>query len=621
MYELRERTTGRDLAGVFLLGLSLLMLGKSLMLCFSNDIWYDELFTVGMAEHSYGEMVRFTAVDVHPPLYYCIVKLFSDLCKLIVPGAGTVIPAKIVSVLPYFILLIYAVAFIRKRFGIFVGGMCLFCVTAMPQLPAYTVEVRMYGWALLFVTAAFMHGYALVECYVNRNTEPKKAAAGVAYGGTGAAEPDAAHGSTGAAEPDVAYGRRDAKEPQAGRQVQSRGLHGAAFVIYGMAAAYTQYFACVAVVMVYLFLLLAFWFQDRRRVREWFFYVTVSVVCYVPWLFALAGQLGAVNENYWILPLTWRSLGGCVKFLMKPAFADDWVNTVLAVILFASYLGLWWRWMLKLYYNRREMNKLAENRVGIHGADGAEKVEGDETKVRFLLATAGVGVLAGLVAFGFVASFLLRPIFVYRYMIPALGCFWLGFALCLNDILCKPSSGQCDMGDGDGTGGKLCKLIFAQSKAACYVGIALTILVTVVGLRDYRAFMGEEEYKIRLMAETEAGLAMIGAQDSVLYNFDQVQAVTGYYLPKTVERYLWQAEGETLIQEITSSCGTVETVGEIRKMLEKTQEEGQNSGLWFIGSFNSREDIVAEWRREGLAVEEAGSFLLERYWFNLYKIS
>lgn len=621
MHELRKRTTGRDLAGVFLLGLSLLMLGKSLMLCFSSDIWYDELFTVGLVEHTYGDMVRFTAVDVHPPLYYCIVKLFSDLCKLIAPGVGTVIPAKMVSVLPYFILLIYAVTFIRKRFGIFVGGMFLFCVTAMPQLSAYTVEVRMYGWAMLFVTAAFLHGYALVECYVNRNAEPEKAAAGVSYGGTGAAEPDAAYGSTGAAGQTVAYGRRDAKEPQAGGQVQSRGLHGAALVIYGLAAAYTQYFACVAVVMVYLFLLLAFWFQDRRRVREWLLYVAVSVICYVPWLFALAGQLGAVNENYWILPLTWRSLGGCVKFLMKPAFADDRVNTVLAVILFASYLGLWCRWLLKLYHNRRQINKLAENRAGVHRADGAEKVEGDETKVRFLLATAGVGVLAGLVAFGFAASFLLRPIFVYRYMIPALGCFWLGFALCLNDILCKPSSGQRDMDDGDGTGGKLCKLIFAQSKTACYVEIALTILVTVVGLRDYRAFMGEEEYKIRLMAETEARLAMIGPQDRILYNFDQVQAVTGYYLPETVERYLWQAEGETLIQEITSSCGTVETVGEIRKMLEKTQEAGQNSGLWFIGSFNSREDIVAEWRREGLAVEEAGSFLLERYWFNLYKIS
>ncbi len=543
--EKKQKCSGRDVAGFLLLGLSLIMLGRSVILCFSNDIWYDELFTVGLAEHSYAELVRLTAADVHPPLYYCIVKLFVDLCKLIVPGAGTVIPAKIVSVMPYFILLLYAAAFIRKRFGLFVGGLFLFCVTAMPQLPAYTVEVRMYGWALLFVTAAFLHGWALVSTSVVRQ--------------------------------DDAVGRR---------QKQTRSLHGIAFVLCGLAAAYTQYFACVAVVMVYLCVLLAFWFIDRRRIKEWLFYVAVSVICYVPWLFALAGQLGAVSENYWILPLSWRSLGGCVKFLMKPAFADDRVNTVLAVVLFISYLGLWCRGLSKHYHKGRVLG---------------ENVD------RFLFATAGIAVLAGLVAFGFAASFLIRPVFVYRYMIPAAGCFWLGFALCLDEMLCKQKLPE----GGNGSSGMISRM----------AGIAIAVLFVIVGLRDYRAFMGEEEYKIRLMAETKEALALIGPQDSVIYNFDQVQAVTGYYLPETTARFLWCAEGEWLIQEITSPCGTVEETDELRGMLDAADEAGEERSLWFIGSFNSREDIVAKWREDGFKVEELGSFLLERYWFNLYKIS
>lgn len=597
----RKKMTGRDMVGFALLGLSLIMLGRSVMLCFSNDIWYDELFTVGLAEHSYGELIRLTAADVHPPLYYCIVKLLVNLCKLIVPGVGTIISVKIASVLPYFILMIYAVTFLRKRFGLFVGGMFLFCVTAMPQLPAYTVEMRMYGWALLFVTAAFLHGYALIESYVNCNSGSKKSGAGVAA----------------------------STETAAGRHAHS--LHGAAFVLYGLAAAYTQYFACVAVVMVYLFVLLAFWFRDRRRIREWLLYVIISVVCYVPWLFALAGQLEAVSENYWILPLTWRSLGGCVKFLMKPAFADERVNTVLAVVLFVAYLGLWCRWALKLFHKGRENDKICVDII-----KECCKNLVDEATARFWLATAGVGVLAGLVAFGFAASFLIRPIFVYRYMIPAVGCFWLGFALCLNDALCKPKAEQNDFCGGGDASKKLCKLNSAQlakkadnigrhnigrntfSRAA---GIALTIFVVIVGLRDYRAFMGEEEYKIRLMTETEEALALIGPQDSVVYNFDQVQAVTGYYLPETTARFLWRAEGEKLIQEITSPCGTVGETEELREMLDTAGEEDRGKNLWFIGSFNSREDIAAEWREDGLEVEERGSFLLERYWFNLYKIS
>lgn len=589
--EKKAKYPGREIAGFFLLGLSLILLGRSVMLCFSNDIWYDELFTVGLAEHSYGELVRLTAADVHPPLYYCIVKFFADLCKLIAPGTGTVVPAKIVSVLPYFLLLLYAVTFMRKRFGLFVGGMFLFCVTAMPQLPAYTVEVRMYGWAMLFVTAAFLHAGELTRSYVNPKTAPA--------------------------------------DQEVGRQKRMRCLHGAAFTVYGLAAAYTQYFACVAVVMVYFWLLVAFWIRDRRRIREWLLCVAVSVICYVPWLFALAGQLSAVSENYWILPLTWRSLGGCVKFLLKPAFANETMNTILAVILFGSYLGLWCRWMEKLYYNRRVFKKNGENDGKNENTECSKKFENGEdgeyraalqraaheAEERFWLAAAGIGVLAGLVVFGFAASFLIRPIFVYRYMIPAAGCFWLGFALCLNEILCKPEMITGSKGCIGTAKEELCKLK-AIPRAA---GIALTVLVIIIGLRDYRAFMGEEEYKIRLMAETEAALAMIGPQDSVLYNFDQVQAVTGYYLPGTTARFLWQTEGEELIQKITSPCGTVADAEEIRELLRA--QEGEERSVWFIGSFNSREDIVEEWREEGLNVEEKGSFLLERYWFNLYKIS
>lgn len=542
----RKKMTGRDILGYLLLGVSALMLIKSAALCFSNDIWYDELFTVGMAEHSYGELVRFTAADVHPPLYYCIVKFFADLCKLVVPSVGTVIPAKLVSVLPYFILLIYSVTWIRKRWGVFTGGLFLFCVTAMPQMSAYTVEARMYGWALLFVTAAFLHADGVI---VAKNVQDK----GAGYGG-----------------------RQDAASSKAGM----RRVHAPALVFYGLAAAYTQYFACVAVVMVYLYLLLMLWRQDRGRIKEWLICVAVSVIGYVPWLFALAGQLSAVRENYWILPLTWRSLGGCVKFLMKPAFTNDTLNTVLAVVLAAGYavVFIWCGWNYKLEHNRRVLEETPEIQ-------------------RFIFAAAGIWVLAGVVGFGFVASILIRPVFVYRYMIPAMGCFWLSFALCMNEMLCK-----------------LGKWRFRS-------GCALLLLVVLVGLRDYRAFMGEEEYKIVTMRETEKALSQIGPEDTVLYNFDQVQAVTGYYLPETVERLLWRMEGERLIQEITSPCGYVEDVEEIRQILEEMEEDEKIKNLWFVGSFNSRDDIVSEWRDAGLEVEETGSFLLERYWFNLYRIS
>ncbi|MBD5490270.1 MAG: hypothetical protein HDR13_16045 [Lachnospiraceae bacterium] len=543
-----RKISGKDILGYLFLGISAVLLLRSLMLCFSNDIWYDELFTVGMIEHSYGDLIEFTARDVHPPLYYCIVKFVLELCKLISTQANAVMIAKVVSVLPYFILFAYSVTFIRRRFGIFTGGLFMFCAIAMPQLSAYTVEVRMYSFALLFVTAAFLHAYGTITA--------------------GSATVDA--------------------------RTHMRKIHAAALVGYGLAAAYTQYFACVAVIMVYLYVLIVFLLEDRNRIKEWLLWAAISVAGYIPWLYALFRQITTVRENYWILPLTWRSLGGCVKFVMKPAFTNGILNVILAVVMFVICALVFVYGATKVYHYGIEKYKNTQNKSEI---DNAEPIQsGIRSSRRFGFAIAGVGVLIGLVAFGFVASALLRPIFVYRYMIPALGCFWLGFAVVFNEMweinaLCKPV-------------GERVKLIFT----------AITICLLVIGLRDYRAFMGEEEYKILLMQQTGQALSAIAPDDIVIYNFDQVQAVTSYYLDAATGSYLWCGTPETLIQEIIRPYDTVEDVQAIKTWCE----DGRR--VWFVGSFNSREDIVAEWEADGLKVEETGSYFLERYWFNLYKI-
>lgn len=561
---------GRDILGYLLLGISVVLLGRSLMLCFSNDIWYDELFTVGMIGHSYGELVELTARDVHPPLYYMITKFFVDLCKLILPGVHAVAAAKMVSVLPYFVLLLYSVTFIRKRFGIFTGGVFLFCVASMPQLSGYTVEVRMYSWALLFVTAAFLHGYGAVQGPEDEEERHHGRLSAAAYGAVDVPKGEKAGGSD------------RTKRMRQKISAQSQKLHGAAMACYALAAAYTQYFAAVAAVMVFLYVLFELLRRDRSRIREWILWVAAAAVGYTPWLVALYRQVTAVNANYWILPLSWRTFGGCVKFLMKPAFTNDTLNVVLAVVMTGIYAAVMVRqvvFLIKSCHNGRE-NGAASSRIV------------------FMLA--GPGVLAGVVLFGFAASMLLRPVFVYRYMIPAMGCFWLSFAVGLYEIW------QAGIPE-DGTEGR--SGFFKMLPAAAL------LFVVVVGLRDYRAFMGEEEYKIRLMKETETALSSIAPGDVVIYNFDQVQAVTAYYLPEETDSYLWCGTPETLIQDIIRPFGTVEETDALRKWCE----EGRT--VWFFGSFNSRDDIVEAWAAEGLQIEETGSCLLERYWFNLYKIS
>ncbi|MCM1122864.1 MAG: hypothetical protein NC416_09795 [Eubacterium sp.] len=602
----KPKISVRDGIGYLFLGISVIMLCKSLMLCFSSDIWYDELFTVGMIKHSYGDLIAFTARDVHPPLYYCIVKFLVDLCKLISTQTNPVVIAKMVSVLPYFILFLYSVTFIRRRFGIFTGGLFLFCTISMPQLSAYTVEVRMYSWALLFVTAAFLHAYGIVTCCDVREKIEQNAEQNIGQ--------------------NVGQNISQNVGQSAGQSSRERlrRLHAAALVCYGLAAAYTQYFACVAVIMVYLYVLVVFLRKDRGRIREWLVCVAVSIVGYIPWLYALFGQITAVNENYWILPLTWRSLGGCVKFLMKPAFTNEVLNIILAVVLFAAYVLVFVYEFIKLYHNGIQNHKNSQNSaqrirrsilrnekqsINLNAEATVENEAGtyEKYKTRFLFAAAGIGVLAGLVLFGFAASFGVRPIFVYRYMIPALGCFWLGFAVNLDHMLgtimlCKSTTGIPERKK-------------AKNKVVKIFLVAVIFGIAIIGLRNYRAFMGEEEYKILLMKETEKALSSIAPDDIVIYNFDQVQAVTSYYIDPDAQSYLWCGTPEALIQDIIRPYHVVEEV----QMIKEWCEKGRN--VWFVGSFNSRDDIVKEWSEQGMEIEETGSYLLERYWFNLYKVS
>ena len=53
-------------------------------------------------------MISLAARDVHPPLYYLMVKAAVELVHLFAPGADAVIICKVVSVLPYLALLGYS---------------------------------------------------------------------------------------------------------------------------------------------------------------------------------------------------------------------------------------------------------------------------------------------------------------------------------------------------------------------------------------------------------------------------------------------------------------------------------------------------------------------------------
>ena len=76
---MKQKRRVNEIIGIVFFLTALFLQAVSVFLCFSSDIWYDELFTMGLADQPLGKLISITARDVHPPLYYMIVKLFVDV--------------------------------------------------------------------------------------------------------------------------------------------------------------------------------------------------------------------------------------------------------------------------------------------------------------------------------------------------------------------------------------------------------------------------------------------------------------------------------------------------------------------------------------------------------------
>ena len=613
--------------GILFLILGILSFFVCLFQAFGQDIWYDEVFSVNFIQHSYKEIAALTGKDVHPPLYYWYLKLFHDIGKVLVPAASSIVLCKLASMLPFVGIFVYTLTAIRKNFGLHVAGLFWFLIMTMPQISNYTVEIRMYSLALFFITAAFVHSYELVCAFpaqgvseAERTAEP-----GAAAGTEETAEPGVAAGTEETAEPGVAAGTEEAAEPgAAGSEVTSgavlasgsvtgenglikwwkRNKHWLLFWVYGILTAYTQYYACVAVIAIYIALFVFFVVKAHKGktektsckkthihkeqlkeqeailtkapVKGWkaehtteqetgriagkcigkvLLCAGLSVLAYLPWLPFFFSQVRTVSSSYWIQPLTWKSIFGCMKYIFLPVSYAVKKNYVLACVMILLFGAAF----LYSFLMKRK-----------------------DARGRFFLLT-GLWIAVFTTLIGFVCSILNRPIFVYRYLIPCLGAMWLVAAVVLWDFIEKNW------------------------------GILLFVPFLLSGYSNMQGFYGEENKKIVEMKATQSFLADFPKDAVVLCNFNHVQAVTACYLKDSNEIWLYGSNPEDLIAELLPQCRGLEDTTELLQLVKERD-------VYFFGSFNSREELLKEWETEGIAYTEEGTYLLERYYFNVYHL-
>lgn len=208
---------------------------------FDNAIWGDEGFSILLARQNIGGILTGTAADVHPPLYYLVLKIAISIL------GESVLVLHLTSYLAFVGVCVLSVTFIRKNFGLLSAYLALFFTGLTEYGVIYSVEIRMYSWALLFITLTFCAAYKIIE---NRETNVKV---------------------------------------------------WIVMSVFALFAGYTHYFALIAVAFMILGVFILCLVKKQNHVwRNISITVAVCVVGYLPWLVTMVTTVERTVGDFWL---------------------------------------------------------------------------------------------------------------------------------------------------------------------------------------------------------------------------------------------------------------------------------------------------------------------------------
>ncbi|MCH5343495.1 MAG: glycosyltransferase family 39 protein [Acetatifactor sp.] len=226
---------------------------------FSNSIVMDEAYSIELVRGSMGEIIRGTAGDVHPPLYYLILKISAFF------GGEDLMKYRFVTALATYLNLLWLGAtVIRKRWGSKVSLFYLLWFGLSYSTIEKSTLVRMYSWGAFFVTASALFLFAYYEKSKVR---------------------------------DLVVG-----------------------VLMTLGAMYSHYYAVMAVFSAWLVLLVAIWLRDRKQIWKILLCGVVIGLGYLPWLGVVLQQSRKVSNSYWITSFDWNEWFSTPALLMDNIF-------------------------------------------------------------------------------------------------------------------------------------------------------------------------------------------------------------------------------------------------------------------------------------------------------------
>ena len=481
--------------------LLLIIIGYSSL---SLSIWSDEVVSLRYMQYSVKEILEIVKGDVHPPLYYFILKFMLLLGHNIL-GLNEVFVAKMTSFVPIFLMLVYLGRKIAKNWGLLTGTFFCILIIGMPNILDYGIEIRTYSWSLFFVTAAFIYGY---EC------------------------------------------------------LEDNSRSWIIFTIYSILAAYTHHYACISVGLIYIYLLLLMP-KKQKYLKKWIFSVFVCCIIYLLWFAVTLSQFEtvAVGGGFWISTITINDIYKYFKFLFQPRADGYNVGLILGSVLASFYLILY---ITDIFREEKQNDKIYTQYVHC-----------------------GAWVLLGTISIGVIVSIILYPVFMAKYMICSMGCFWLCFAY-----------------------------IIARSRKKKKFLMIILITIGIIGIIDTLQLVRWEEIKKNYYNELSVDiLDNISPEDTILVNHSHLLQCLEYYTSQEVY-YINVNEDNVQVQRLNDNAFNPQVIAWYDDIINKS--EGK---IWVFQSENAEGgDIINYLKQPSFTCEYLGLYHLEYYNFEVYDL-
>jgi uncharacterized membrane protein len=265
------RITGNKLF-VFLLILALSAVFYLFNIGFS-DMWSDEIYTKSMLGGNLSQFFARFENDLHPPLYYFGLKLFTGLFGL------NPVTLRLFSVLGVLSTLLLGYFAGRRVFGS--QGALYFCLMliSIPMLSAYSHQARMYTWSAFSVTGVFIYSALYMKTLKTSDL--------------------------------------------------------VLLFIFTITAMYMHYYSMVAAFVANLFVFLYLLRTKNKKWIHHLFSVLLAFITFLPWVITFIIQIKKVQHAFWAPEVSLNTILSCFTIPFTEQFWTSGYSIVLSILVYS----------------------------------------------------------------------------------------------------------------------------------------------------------------------------------------------------------------------------------------------------------------------------------------------